>query len=370
MNNMKLHTNKFYTLIAIVIGITVGSCKKSSSAAPPAGGGASTVSTLSGTGSAGSVNATLNAASFNFPSAVAVTSTGSSILYVGDFGNSLVRTIDLSAKQVSTFAGTGVAGFLNGPALAAKFNGTANIVFDVSGNLFVADEGNNIIREISSSGNVTTIAGTGVAGYQDGAGNSAMFDHPEGMVIDASGNLFVADGHNNVIRKIKLSTGAVSTFAGVFGNPGFVNGPANAATFNDPYGLTLDASGNIYVADIKNNCIRKITLSTNLVSVFAGSGTKGFANGPAATAMFNYPLASAFDSKGNLYVSDTYNNVIRKVATDGTVSTVAGTGVQGLLNGKATDATFNFPIGIIVIGNTIYVADVHNHVIRQIVMTP
>jgi len=348
-------------VVAMAASVIFLSCSKSSSSTKK--NTSITVTTYAGTGSAGASNGTGASASFAFPSSIA--SIGNNQLYVGDFGNSLVRAINLGTAAVSTFAGTGSQGLINGPAASAEFNGTANIVFDASGNLFVADEGNNVIREITTAGNVVTVAGSGKAGYQDGPAATAEFDHPEGMVIDANDNLYVADGHNNVVRKINLGTGTVSTYAGT-GAAGFDNGTVNSATFNDPYGMALDATGNLYVTDILNNCIRKITVSSGTVTTFAGSGSKGLTNGPAASATFYYPLGCIFDSGGNMYVSDTYNNVIRKIAANGTVSTFAGTGASGSADGAASSATFNFPIGLLVYGNNVYVADTHNNNIRKI----
>ncbi len=357
-------TKQFKTLLLIIAASLIFlSCKKNNATSTKS---SATVTTYAGTGSSGALNGTGTSASFTFPSAVvSVIIGGTSELFVGDFGNSMVRTINLGTAAVTTFAGTSTQGLLNGPAASAKFNGTSNITFDASGNLFVADEENNVIREITTAGNVVTVAGTGIAGYKDGPATSAQFNYPEGMVIDGSNNLYVADGHNNVIRKINLSTGSVSTYAGT-GATGFTNGAVSSATFNDPYGMTLDANGNIYVADIMNNCIRKITVSTGTVSTYAGTGAKGLANGPASSATFYYPLACTFDSDGNLYVSDTYNNVIRKVSAGGNVTTFAGAGIQGLTNGDALVATFNFPIGLAIYGNAVFVADTHNNVIRKI----
>jgi sugar lactone lactonase YvrE len=352
----QLHLLLFLTAFWVMIS----SCSKSTTTKKNSN---LTVSTFAGTGSSGAADGTGTAASFSFPSSVAIGPSGN--LYVGDFGNSLVRSINLSTVGVTTYAGSGVAGFVNGPALTAEFNGTANIVPDGSGNVFVSDEQNNVIREITSAGNVITVAGSGVSGYQDGPSGNAEFNHPEGMVLDGSGNLFVADGHNNVIRKIILSSGEVSTYAGT-GTAGFNNGTLSTATFYDPYGLILDAAGNIYVADIQNNAIRKITVSSGTVSTFAGTGAQGLTNGPAASATFYYPLGCVFDSNGDLYVCDTYNNVIRKVSASGMVTTYAGTGVQGSTDGPAASASFNFPIGIAISGSFIFVADTHNNTIRKI----
>jgi hypothetical protein len=350
-------------MLMIALSVIFLSCSKGGTKAVVKTG--PTVSTFAGSVAAGATNGTGIAATFTFPSSLAFG--GPTELFVGDFGNGLIRTINVSSAAVSTFAGNGTQGLVNGSLANAEFNGTANIVLDGSGNLFVGDEENNVIREITTGGQVVTLAGSGTAGYMDGPATKAEFNFPEGLVVDGSGNLYVADGHNNVIRKIVISTGVVSTYAGT-GTPGFANGALSSATFNDPYGMALDASGNIYVADILNNSIRKITVATGIVSTYAGSGTKGFTNGSAATASFNYPLGCAFDSDGNLYVCDTYNNVIRKISAGGTVSTFAGTGTQGLTDGPASSAAFNFPIGVAVSGNGIYVADTHNNAIRKITL--
>jgi len=359
---MKTHIQLSLLLFLMAFWIMTQSCLKATPT-KKSNNNNITVSTYSGSGSAGATDGTGISASFSFPSALAMNPSGE--MFIGDFGNNLVRSINLGTAGVTTYAGSGSAGFVNGPASTAEFNGTANIVFDGNDNLYVADEENNVIRKISAAGNVTTVAGSGASGYQDGSGANAEFNHPEGMVIDGSGNLYVADGHNNVIRKIVLSSGTVSTYAGT-GAAGLNNGSLSTATFNDPYGLALDGNGNIYVADILNNSIRKISVSAGTVSTFAGTGTQGLTNGPAASATFYYPLECIFDSGGNLYVSDTYNNVIRKVSASGTVSTFAGSGAQGSTDGSAASASFNFPIGIIINGNGIFVADTHNNTIRKI----
>lgn len=348
-------------LFLIVLSGILQSCSKGSPSATKTSN--LTVSTFAGTGTAGATNGAVSTASFNLPSALAY-GPGNE-LFVGDFGNSLVRTISIASSTVNNFAGTGTAGLLNGLATAAEFNGTANIAFDASGNLFVSDEENNVIREISTGGNVTTLAGTGTAGYIDGPGVTAALNHPEGIVVDGSGNLYVADLGNDLIRKINIATAVVSTYAGS-GSAGFGNGTLTAASFNEPYGMAIDGSGNIYVTDIMNNSIRKITVSTGMVSTYAGTGSQGLQNGTASTATFHYPLGCTFDSNGNMYVSDTYNNVIRKISASGNVTTYAGTGASGAQNGPAASATFNFPIGILVNGNGIYVADTHNNLIRKI----
>jgi serine/threonine-protein kinase len=349
-------------LILATAPMAFSSCSKKDTTKPttPA---VLTVSTVAGSTTAGHQDGTGAAAGFYYASGLAIGSDG--ILYVGDFANSLVRKINLTTSVVTTFAGTGAAGYADGSLTTAIFNGTANIVFDKSGNLYVADEENNMIREITTAGNVVTVAGSGVQGGTDGIGTAATFFHPEGMVIDASGNMYVAD-NNCTIRKINLSTKQVTTYAGT-GVRGFNDGPVASAQFSSPYGLAMDANGDIYVGDIVNNRIRKITVSTGTVSTYAGSGAQGLSNGAASSATFFYPCGVAFDSKGNLYVAELRNNTIRKIATDGTVSTYAGTGAQGSANGPATSATFWQPIGLVIdASGNIYVADEYNNEIRKI----
>lgn len=348
---------------AIATGVLLYSCAKIKTPTPqkPI---TYTVSTLAGNITAGATDGAGIAASFKSPSTLAMGSDGE--LYVGDWGNNLVRKINLSTAAVTTFAGKTSAGLVNGSLASALFYGTANIVFDKSGDLFIADEENNVIREITAGGNVVTLAGSGVAGLHDGAAITAQFNHPEGMVVDASGNLYVADGNNNAIRKVVIATGVVTTYSGT-GVAGFNNGNVATATYHSPYGLAMDARGNIYVADIVNNCIRKITVSTGTVSTFAGSGTQGLTNGPAATATFYFPGGVTFDSKGNLFVSELRNNTIRKVSTDGTVSTFAGTGAQGATDGPAASTMFYQPLGMTFDGNgNLYVTDEYNNEIRKI----
>jgi hypothetical protein len=323
------------------------------------------VTTLTGSGAAGASNGTGTSASFTSPSDIALGSNG--LLYVGDWGNSLIRSINLSTNAVSTFAGNGAVGLVNGQALSAEFNGTAHIVFDGQGDMLVADEENNVIREISPSGTVTTLAGSGVQGYLDGTLATAEFSHPEEMLIDASGNIYVADGINLVIRKITLSTGMVSTYAGVAGVSGMTNGPVATATFASVYGMAMDANGNIYIPDIGNNVVRLITVSTGMVSTFAGSGAQGLVNGPSSGASFYYPIACHFDNQGNLYVADLFNNCIRLINSSGMVSTYAGTGAQGNANGPVGAATFYHPIAVLPDNKgNVYVADEYNNEIRVI----
>ncbi len=324
------------------------------------------VTTLAGGGSVGGTaygkqNGTGRAATFSGPSGVAADASGN--VYVADDGNSLIRKIT-SSGVVTTLAGGGNVGGLapgnqNGTGIAATFYKPVGVAADTSGNIYVADQNNNVIRKITSSGVVTTLAGGGsvggsTSGHANGTGTAATFNQPAGVAVDASGNVYVADLNNHLIRKI-TSTGVVTTLAGVGGASGHADGTGTAATFNAPTELAVDASGNVYVADTRNHLIRKIT-SAGVVTTLAGGGSaggvaSGHADGTGTAATFFYPSGITLDSSGNLYVTDSGNNLIRKITPAGVVTTLAGGGgAGGVANGHAdgtgTSATFDTPIGI------------------------
>ncbi len=267
--------------------------------------------------------------------------------------------------QVSTFAGSGAAGAANGISAAASFNSPVSTVVDASGNVYVVDQQNFLIRKITPSGTVSTLAGSGAFGYVNGTGTAASFNEPSGITIGAGGNLYLADEINNVIREI-TPLGVVSTYAGINNRPGFSNGTVSTASFNFPFDIAIDGSGNMYVADEYFNLVRKITPG-GIVSTLAGSGSAGSANGNGAAASFNGLFGIAVDAAGNIYVSDSGNNLIRKITPGGTVSTFAGSGANGSANGNGAAASFYGPAGLKIdaIGN-IYVADDGNELIRVI----
>jgi sugar lactone lactonase YvrE len=237
-------------------------------------------------------------------------------------------------------------------------------VGDGLGNIYVADYSNNLIRKITSAGVVSTFAGSGSVGSADGAGILASFNNPQGLVLDGSGNLYVADQGNNLIRKI-TSGGVVSTFAGS-GKAGSTNGNVTEATFGALSGVALDGLGNLYVADQGNSLIRKIT-PAGMVTTFAGSGSQGSADGTGTAASFYYPTGLTIDGSGNVYVADRMNNLIRKITPGGIVSTLAGSGNAGFANGKGTAASFNNPFAVAIDGSdNLYVADLGNNLIRKI----
>jgi len=280
-----------------------------------------------------------------------------------------VFTVSLRAQDsVTSLAGQAlVSGAANGTGTNALFSDPAAIVTDANGNFFVADSQNHAIRKITTNGVVTTFAGQfGVSGSLNGTGTNAQFNTPSGLAFDTSGNLFVADTGNGTIRKI-TSAGGVSTFAGIAGSSGFADGMVGSAQFNSPLGIAVATNGGVFVADSGNHCIRRI--SGSVVSTFAGSPQIwGSADGTGTNAQFNGPVGLAFDTRGNLFVSDANNDTIRKITANGIVTTFAGAaGLDGSADGSVTAARFRSPAELVFDqkGN-LFVADSLNQVIREI----
>jgi sugar lactone lactonase YvrE len=348
-------------IVAIFFIMIITSCKKMAipHTTPPSAGGL--VTTLAGPGF---IDASLAgvSASFNNPLGVAADSLGN--VYVADSANNMIRKITPSGL-VSTFAGSLNPGSANGMDSAASFNHPTGVALDGSGNLYVADYGNSLIRKISPTGMVSTLAGVnGNAGSTNGPAASATFNHPMGVAVDGAGNVYVADYLNNMIREIS-SSGVVSTLAGT-GMAGSANGAGAVATFNNPTGVAVDLAGNVYVADLLNNLIREISPS-GIVSTLAGNNSLGFHGGVGTAATFSAPFGIAVDTAGNLYVGEEGNQIIRMITPGAQVTILAGTGAVGSLNGAAATATFYWPSGVAVNkqGN-VYVADHSNNLIRQI----
>ena len=277
----------------------------------------------------------------------------------------------LSALNVTTPAGqVGVGGYADGTGNQAQFRLPNSVAVDSAGNVYVADTANNTIRKITPNGIVSTLAGvSGIHGSTDGTSSSARFWAPFGIAVDRSGNVYVADTANNTIRKI-APDGVVSTLAGLAGHPGGIDGIGANARFRNPWGVAVDDADNVFVADMSNDTIRKIT-PTGVVSTLAGqAGISGNLNGVGTRAQFNNPFAIAVDSAENIYVSDSANDTIRKITPGGVVSTLAGLpGYAGSTDGNGNDARFWNPQGLAVDdrGN-IYVADTGNHTVR--IITP
>ena len=278
------------------------------------------VTTLAGSGTAGFNNATSTSASFNLPNGITTDGTN---LYVADTSNNAIREIVIATGQVTTLAGSGTAGFNNATSTSASFNLPRGITTDGT-NLYVADTSNNAIRKIViATGIVTTLAGTGTSGFTDGTGTSASFNSPNGIATDGT-NLYVTDTGNNAIRKIVIATGIVTTLAGT-GTSGFTNGGGTAASFNSPNGIATDGT-NLYVADTGNNAIRKIVIATEIVTTLAGGGT-GSAGTPSTVSPGTTITMAANSSvlvPAGTTISSPNGNTVTVNGTSNTVYTQAG----------------------------------------------
>ena len=330
---------------------------------------AGVVTTLAGTaGSYGSADGTGAAAQFTRPGGLAVDA--SSVVYVADTNANTIRKIT-SAGVVTTLAGTaGAVGSADATGAAARFSGPSGVTVDASNHLYVADTYNHVIRMVATlTGVVTTPIGTAnVVGSADGTGAAARFNSPSTSVaIDGAGNVYVADSNNHTIRKA-TPAGVVTTFAGTAGTSGSTDATGAAARFNNPAGIAVDASNNVYVVDKFNCTVRKIT-SAGVVTTLAGTaGSCGNSDGTGAAARFGYANGLAIDASGNLYVADTNDMTIRKITPAGVVTTLAGTaGSYGSADGTGAAARFGYPYGIAsTAAGTVYVADTHNFTIRKI----
>jgi len=266
---------------------------------------------------------------------------------------------------VTTLAGNGRLGYADGQGNKAQFNVPIRLALDKDGNIIVSDIFNNCIRKVTPEGVVSTVAGTKEGGYIDGDVKEAKFGAPHGVGVDSKGNIFVCDLSSSTIRKISFDRKKVSTFAGS-GKPGYKDGKGKEAEFSFPHAVAVDKNDNLFIADISNHCIRKIT-PEGVVTTFAGSREKGFLDGDVKSAKFNMPIDVAVDGDGNVYVVDIGNQRIRKVTAKGEVVTLAGNGKPGCVNGKGEEAQFNGPHGIVVDkkGNVI-IAELYNYDIRLI----
>lgn len=301
----------------------------------------------------------------DFPSGITTDALGN--LYVTEESSNLILKIN-SAGIISTFAGNLTAGSTDGTGTAASFFGPRGLTTDAAGNIYVGDINNSIIRKITPTGVVTTLAGrVHQPGADNGIGAKASFNEPTSVATDAAANVYVADRDNHLIRKI-TPAGVVTTFAG--GGPGAgTNGTGTAANFNFPSGVATDSAGNVYVADKDDMLIRKITPS-GVVTTFAGSGLRGSANGPGTVASFDYPLTLATDISGNVYVIENLNQLVRKITPAGVVTTLAGSGAVGSIDGIGTAASFNSPVGIATdLAGNVYVTDYATNLIRKITVT-
>ncbi|MGA5895272.1 RICIN domain-containing protein [Streptomyces venetus] len=331
------------------------------------------ISTVAGTGVAGfkGDNEAAVAAQLNRPYGIAVDSAGT--LYFSDYNNHRVRKITTDGK-ISTVAGTGVAGFSgdNGPAASAQLNSPRELAVDRAGAVYITDAGNHRVRKITADGKISTVAGTGTAGFSGDGGpaTAARLNYPLGVAVDSAGALYISDHVNCRVRKV-ATDGMISTVAGT-GVAGYNGdgGPAVSAQMKRPYAVAVDGAGDLYVTDAENHRVRKVAAAGE-ISTVAGTGTAGFGGdgGPATAARLNFPLGVVVDSAGALYISDYNNHRVRKVTAAGEISTVAGTGSAGFGgdDGPAAAAQLNYPFGLGVdCVDTLYIADHVNHRVRKV----
>ncbi|MFF2721305.1 RICIN domain-containing protein [Streptomyces sp. NPDC058011] len=330
------------------------------------------ISTVAGTGVAGFKGDSELAvtAQLNRPYGIAVDSTGS--LYFSDYNNHRVRKISTDGK-ISTVAGAG-AGYRgdNGPAVSAQLNCPREVAVDASGSVYITDAANHRVRVITPDGKINTVAGTGTAGSSGDGGPAAkaQLNYPLGVAVDGTGALYISDHGNHRVRKIPAD-GKISTVAGT-GVAGFKgdDGPAASAQLSGPYALAVSDADVLYITDGNNHRVRKVAADGS-ISTVAGKGTAGFSGdgGPATSAQLNLPLGVVVDSTGTLYISDYNNHRVRKVTPDGEITTLAGKGTAGFGGdgGPAAAAQLNNPFGLAVdCVDTLYVADHLNNRVRKI----
>lgn len=336
-------------------------------------------------GSQGYTNGPALSIELNAPTGIALDASGN--VYFDDDGNNVIRKLNVVTKQVITFAGTGVAGYTGdgGPAMSATLNHPTQLAFDADYNLYIADAGNNVVREISAAdGTITTVAGTGQPAFNgDGQeATQAALSFPDSLAFDAAGNLYIADADNNRIREV--SSGIISTVAG--NGAGGYNGDnisATAAELNEPTRVALDSDGNLYIADYLNNRVRLVDRATGIITTLAGDGNAGYQGdkGPASKAELNGPISVTLDDSGNVYISELGNYVIRAInmkpnpATvlgaliqPGDIDTVVGGGTQSdLVNGAALSVSLSYPTGLLTDATAnLYFADADNNVILKV----
>ncbi len=313
----------------------------------------------------------------NNPYGIAVDALGN--VYVADYGNHVIRKHTALNGKIATVAGTGVAGSTGdgGLATAAKLFHPTGVALDAAKNVYIADADNNKIRKIAvASGKIFTIAGSTLVGDAGDGGQAiaAKLNKPSAVALDASNNIYIADEGNHRIKKVNASTGIITTLVGT-GTAGYTGDGslATAAQLNAPTALVLDASGNIYISDNGNNVVRKVTVSTGLITTLAGTGVAGFSgdDGLATLAMLDNPRSIVLDASANLYIADANNNRIRMVDGNGIITTVVGTGApaanphQG--NGGNPKAAVIGPSrGIAVFSNDLYLSEFNNHAVRVV----
>jgi sugar lactone lactonase YvrE len=313
------------------------------------------VSTLAGS-TEGDSDGTGSGAQFSYPRGLTIDKAGN--LYLADYVSHKIKKITPQGV-VTTIAGS-TRGDVDGTGSAAKFDYPNGIVVDDSGNLYVTSHYSHKIKKVTPTGVVTTIAGS-ILGDLNGTGNAARFNFPSGITIDASGNLYVCDQGNHKIKKI-TPAGVVTTIAG--STQGFVDANGPNAKFSTPIGIAINAAGNLYVCDNANGKIRKITPQGD-VSTFVGS-TQGDLNGTGTAVKLDAPRKISIDASGNLYITEDGNHKVKKITPQAVVTTIAGS-TEGDLNGKALEAKFDGIDSVVMDGNgNFFVSDTYNHKIKKI----
>ena len=330
-----------------------------------------TLSVIAGTGTDGSPTAgPATSSQLNQPYGVALDASGN--VYIADSENNVIERVAPSGT-LSIIAGNGTAGPPTAgpaPATGSNLNGPSGVAVDSVGNVYIADAANHVIEKVTPSGTLSVIAGTGEQGSPTaGPATSSSFDYPTGVAVDASNNLYVADLFNNVVEKITPS-GTLSIFAGTGTSGVPTAGKATSSQLSYPQGVAVDSVGNVYIADAANHVIEKVTPSGTL-SIIAGNGTRGHPTaGPATSSNLNGPSGVAVDFAGNVVIADRDNNVVEKVTPSGTLSVIAGTGEPGSPTaGPATSSSFNYPTGVAVdASGNVYIADENNYLIEKVAL--
>ena len=331
-----------------------------------------TITTIAGTGKAGfsGDGGPAARARLKYPTGVAVDPQGS--VYIVDQGNSRVRQVSPDGK-ITTIAGTGKAGFSGdgGPATSARLMTPQGVAADGQGNVYIADYGNHRIRKVSADGRITTFAGTGKKGFSGDRGSAvaAKLDYPQGVAVDGKGNVYIADTGNSRVRKV-TADGKIMTFAGT-GSTGLSRdgGPATSATLFRPTGVAVDEDGNVYIADFLHYKVRKVNPG-GMISTIAGTGAAGLSgDGGRATAAELIPTSVALDRQRNVYIGDFHKDRVRKVTPGGRITTFAGIGIRGSFgdDGPAITAQLYHPSDVAVDGKgNVYVADTQNNRVRKV----
>jgi len=353
----------------------------SSTGSQPSG---SAVAPVAGNGAQGFTNGPALAIEMYSPTGIAIDGMGN--VFFDDDGNNVIRELTASTNEVTTYAGTGAAGYTgdNGPASAATLNRPTQLAFDSSGNLYIADAGNNVVREITPAGIITTVAGTGVAGYNGDSvlATNAWLNFPDSIALDTQGNLYIADTSNNRIRKVSTN-GIITTVAGDgIGGYNQDNVLATDAELNEPTRVVVDTAGNLYISDLLNNRIREVDSSSGMITTLAGSGVAGSQgdNGPATAAELDNPVSVTLDASANVYIADLLNYRIRVVNTQtgaisvfgvtlqpGDIATVVGGGTQPDVDpGGYQQISLSFPTGLIMdTAGNLYFADADQNIILR-----